>query len=831
MAKIEPEKYFNDCEQMVRPKLTKSTKDSYQKIKLEFSIIFASNASYMIEVKLFDDQLLDFISDIQRARRNQTINFNKFFTCNFYFQKEQELQIILNKKNVAMDFNITLGQIVGSPNCTYVYNFSEDEKESLVIKAEKLGKEDDLLDVRLSLKNEDDPNYFENNKFYYIISHNDKKIYKSGEITNEGNFEPIYIPTNLLQPHYQIKIFNLNNEKIYSLRSDIDNIKFERKLPRGIQLSNGVSLEFEDNSEIIKNYTLFDYIKSGVKIALSIGIDFTKSNKHPREEGSLHSIKGPNDYERAINACANIVGYYDYDQLFPVFGFGAKIKGSGSRKPSMCFNLNFRENADIKGVDEIIRTYHEIIEKEKLTFSGPTKFTPLIGEVISRIDKKDLFEYHILLILTDGVINDLKKTRDILVEASFLPLSVIIVGIGNADFTKMKILDGDEVPLTSSKGTVRARDLVQFVPFSKYENDEKKLAMEVLAEIPRQLVEYYKFKNLDPEKLNNLRKRKNVNIKSSNNINNNNNFNDINNNINSINNIHFNDNFDINNKIINNNLNSNNGNFNNFNGKNKIDNFNGINRINYNNHIFNGINSFNNNNFIGVSTIDNNKYNGIKSIDNNNNFNGINNIKKRNENFVDNNSYYSRPRHSSIDVTNSNSIINYNNSRRGPSNISIRPASNIINRVPSRVSSRPPSSRHIPPFLNDNIEQKKNIANKSISTQGNVRYNDENGSYKKKLESRNSFDLNPNIDIFNDNKKPNDMRRISIDNSSKNKNRLRENLNYYGYNVLVTSGNDIINKNKKIKDFYQNRYNNDEFDLDKLSIHETIMLKKIKKKK
>ena len=831
MAKIEPEKYFNDCEQMAKPKLTKSAKDSYQKIKLEFSIINASDASYIIEVKLFDDQLSDVISHRERARRNQTINFDTVFTCNFYFQKEQNLQITLNKNDVPIDINLTLGQIVGSQNCTYVCKISEGEKESLVIKAEKLGNEDDLLDVKLSLKNEDDPNYFENNKFYYVISHGNKKIYKSGEITNEGNFEPIHIPTNLLQPHYQIKFFNFNNEKIYSLRSDIDNIKFERKLSRIILLSDDVSLEFEDNSEIIKNYTLFDYIKSGVKIALSIGIDFTKSNKHPREEGSLHSIKGPNDYERAINACANIVGYYDYDQLFPVFGFGAKIKGSGSRKPSMCFNLNFRENADIKGVDEIIRTYHEIIEKEKLTFLGPTKFTPLIKEVIRRIDKKDLFEYHILLILTDGAIDDLEKTRDILVEASFLPLSVIIVGIGNVDFNEMKILDGDDVPLTSSKGLVRARDLVQFVPFSKYENDEKKLAMEVLAEIPRQLVEYYKFKNLDPEKLNNLRKRKNVNIKSSNNINNNN-FNDINNNINSINNIHFNDNFDINNKIINNNLKSNNGNFNNFNGKNKIDNFNGINRINYNNHIFNGINSFNNNNnFNRVSTIDNNKYNGIKSIDNNNNFNGINNIKKRNENFVDNNSYYSRPRHSSIDVTNSNSIINYNNSRRGPSNISIRPASNIINRVPSRVSSRPPSSRHIPPFLNNNIEQKKNIANKNISTQGNVRYDDENGSYKKTLESRNSFDLNPNIDIFNDNKKPNDMRRISIDNSSKNKNRLRENLNYYGYNVLVTSGNDIINKNKKIKDFYQNRYNNDEFDLDKLSIHETIMLKKIKKKK
>ena len=65
----------------------------------------------------------------------------------------------------------------------------------------------------------------------------------------------------------------------------------------------------------------------------------------------------------------------------------------------------------------------------------------------------------------------------------------------------MKILDGDEVPLVSSSGHKRMRDLVQFVPFSKYHNGEKKLASEVLAEIPKQIVEYYKFKNLKPNQI------------------------------------------------------------------------------------------------------------------------------------------------------------------------------------------------------------------------------------------------------------------------------------------------------------------------------------------
>jgi hypothetical protein len=39
--------------------------------------------------------------------------------------------------------------------------------------------------------------------------------------------------------------------------------------------------------------------------------------------------------------------------------------------------------------------------------------------------------------LTDGCIHDMSETKKILVEISYKPVSVIIVGIGNADFTNM----------------------------------------------------------------------------------------------------------------------------------------------------------------------------------------------------------------------------------------------------------------------------------------------------------------------------------------------------------------------------------------------------------
>lgn len=56
-----------------------------------------------------------------------------------------------------------------------------------------------------------------------------------------------------------------------------------------------------------------------------------------------------------------------------------------------------------------------------------------------------------MLILTDGEIHDMAATIDLVVAASHLPLSIIIIGIGNADFGNMNTLDGDS-GLRSSKG-------------------------------------------------------------------------------------------------------------------------------------------------------------------------------------------------------------------------------------------------------------------------------------------------------------------------------------------------------------------------------------------
>jgi hypothetical protein len=264
-----------------------------------------------------------------------------------------------------------------------------------------------------------------------------------------------------------------------------------------IQISKNKSFNIISKCIIKKNLSFIDYLKAGVQIGLSIAIDFTGSNGVPNTPLSLHYIKGkePNQYEKAIYVCGNIVAYYDYDQLFPCYGFGAKINDI----PTQIFNLNFDQNPNVHLIPNVIEKYHNALNFVKLW--GPTNFGPILDSTINMVkNENNKMKYYILMILTDGMIDDIDYTINTLVEASFLPISVIIIGIGEADFSNMKVLDADENPLVNDMGVKAKRDIVQFVPFLKYVSNPEKLAEEVLAEIPKQLIEYYELNNIDPDK-------------------------------------------------------------------------------------------------------------------------------------------------------------------------------------------------------------------------------------------------------------------------------------------------------------------------------------------
>ena len=69
-------------------------------------------------------------------------------------------------------------------------------------------------------------------------------------------------------------------------------------------------------------------------------------------------------------------------------------------------------------------------------------------------------------------------------------MSIIIVGIGTADFSSMDTLDGDGAVLRTQAGVAAESDIVQFVPFHKHHGNGAALAADVLAEFPGQVVHF-----------------------------------------------------------------------------------------------------------------------------------------------------------------------------------------------------------------------------------------------------------------------------------------------------------------------------------------------------
>jgi len=498
-----------------------------EKISLNFEINNCEkNNSYSLKCNFHDNNNFNNNNNnirnsnlVKSLKQNSSFNISQF-VCDYNFEKEQKLNIEINindnKKPKTIYIQTSIGEIIGNENKNKkgkkLFNL-KGTQEKLVIKSEKIKTSKQFIIFHFTLKISPEINnqmkyeIFKNpnNKIYYIIEKNENKLYESETYTDSGKFNIVQIPEEDLINDFNISFYNDKNQRIGSIKTNIkDFINPEKKgqifFMKRISISETINIyNFSSKREEI---TFLDYISKGVRIGLNIGIDFTQSNKSIDDPTSLHCLlkeKRPNPYERAILSCANILAYYDYDQLIPVYGFGAVIKGK--YKTSHCFNINFKENPNIQNVNNIIKEYVNCMSK--IDFACPTYFSPIINKIINDIKiKKDILDYQLLMILTDGMIQDLEDTIEALVEGSFYPLSVIIIGIGNYDFSKMEQLDGDEIPLISRKGIKRLRDLVQFVPFSKFEGDGKKLANEVLEEIPRQVIQYYTLHFLYPEFIN-----------------------------------------------------------------------------------------------------------------------------------------------------------------------------------------------------------------------------------------------------------------------------------------------------------------------------------------
>ena len=213
---------------------------------------------------------------------------------------------------------------------------------------------------------------------------------------------------------------------------------------------------------------------------------------------SLHYVNPSNpdilnSYQEAIISAADILLEYDADKLVPVYGFGANLnfpnlKTTGA---SHCFPCSGDPKDDERpGIEGIFEVYNYAIRHVSL--NGPTNFEPLFRKILNTCKEKQVENpdnYCFFMVITDGEIHDFDKTADVIVEACDHPMSIVIIGVGNEAFQRMR--DFDEGHFTNRLGQKPKRDIVRFVKFNDFKQSRMALSQEVLKEIPIQVEQFY----------------------------------------------------------------------------------------------------------------------------------------------------------------------------------------------------------------------------------------------------------------------------------------------------------------------------------------------------
>uniref|UniRef100_A0A8C0R934 Copine 4 n=2 Tax=Laurasiatheria TaxID=314145 RepID=A0A8C0R934_CANLU len=387
--------------------------------------------------------------------------YSKLFTVDFYFEEVQRLRFEvhdissnhngLKEADFLGGMECTLGQIVSQRKLSksLLKHGNTAGKSSITVIAEELSGNDDYVELAFNARKLDDKDFF-------------------------SKSDPF------------LEIFRMNDDATQQL------------VHRTEVVMNNLSPAWKSFKVSVNSLCSGDPDRR-----LKVAIDFTASNGDPRNSCSLHYIHPyqPNEYLKALVAVGEICQDYDSDKMFPAFGFGARIPPEYTVSHDFAINFN-EDNPECAGIQGVVEAYQSCLPK--LQLYGPTNIAPIIQKVAKSASEetntKEASQYFILLILTDGVITDMADTREAIVHASHLPMSVIIVGVGNADFSDMQMLDGDDGILRSPKGEPVLRDIVQFVPFRNFKHaSPAALAKSVLAEVPNQVVDYYNGKGIKPK--------------------------------------------------------------------------------------------------------------------------------------------------------------------------------------------------------------------------------------------------------------------------------------------------------------------------------------------
>jgi E3 ubiquitin-protein ligase RGLG len=252
------------------------------------------------------------------------------------------------------------------------------------------------------------------------------------------------------------------------------------------------------------------------KCNLLVAIDFTKSNLWQGEKTfgglSLHHVPKDtyelvegemdivehkdtsqamqNPYQRILGIVQKPLNEFDEDKRIPTCIFGYARPNGAPYVLDIYDSEGFDKAKGCHGMEGVLQAYEQAVQKHSL--SGGTMFSPVLHWAKKKVEESKN-EYHILIILGDGNIEDMSETQAKLAELSrTCPLSVIFVGVGDGSdpqyptnkWVRMQKLDDEPTGDCDIWQSVYLANIQ--AELSKSQHPDVELATMMLMEIPDQ---------------------------------------------------------------------------------------------------------------------------------------------------------------------------------------------------------------------------------------------------------------------------------------------------------------------------------------------------------
>ena len=373
---------------------------------------------------------------------------------------------------------------------------------------------DEKLLLNFSLKNcQENINY----RIELFIKEISNIEFKSEEIEcNQNGLEIIFskkMPCNFhFGKRQKVKInvikenkMNSDNKKKISERVTLlssliasPNSIYERKINDKNPNSEVISIKIEKDTSRMENnkISIFDFFKGGLKLSCFISVDYSNEITNPLKNTTINYI---NILQNVSSAISN----YTKNHLFYAFGFGARPRNTFSNINVFSLNMNEKDSS-INTIEKVIQNFNSCLSKNLIEPQENRNISSLIKKITNEIyNLYELRFYNVSFILTRGNIekNDIQKTIDAIIESSYLPLTIFVIGIGKNDFSQIQKIIGSNHKY-SSLGMEKMRNNILFTSLiDDFSNSDEKLISWCIKELTKQIINFYELTKTSPENI------------------------------------------------------------------------------------------------------------------------------------------------------------------------------------------------------------------------------------------------------------------------------------------------------------------------------------------